>query len=48
MWAMVRKEFRELRRDRPTMAMLIVLPIKAPSGWQSVEPAGTNVEYARD
>ena len=27
MWAMVIKEFRELRRDRRTMAMLIVLPL---------------------
>jgi ABC-2 type transport system permease protein len=27
MWAMVRKEFQELRRDRRTMAMLIVLPL---------------------
>jgi ABC-2 type transport system permease protein len=27
MWAMVSKEFRELRRDRRTMAMMIVLPI---------------------
>jgi ABC-2 type transport system permease protein len=27
MWAMIVKEFRELRRDRPTMAMLIALPI---------------------
>jgi ABC-2 type transport system permease protein len=27
MWAMVVKEFRELRRDRRTMAMLIVFPI---------------------
>ena len=27
MWAMVVKEFRELRRDRRTMAMMIVLPV---------------------
>ena len=27
MWAMVVKEFRELRRDRRTMALLIGLPI---------------------
>ena len=27
MWAMVMKEFQELRRDRRTMAMLIVLPL---------------------
>jgi ABC-2 type transport system permease protein len=27
MWAMVTKEFQELRRDRRTMAMLIVLPL---------------------
>ena len=27
MWAMVAKEFRELRRDRRTMAMMIVLPV---------------------
>jgi ABC-2 type transport system permease protein len=27
MWAMVRKEFQELRRDRRTMAMLIALPL---------------------
>ena len=27
MWAMIVKGFRELRRDRPTMAMLIALPI---------------------
>ena len=27
MLAMIRKEFRELRRDRRTMAMLIALPI---------------------
>jgi ABC-2 type transport system permease protein len=27
MWAMIVKEFRELRRDRPTMVMLIALPI---------------------
>ncbi len=27
MWAMVIKEFRELRRDRRTMAMMIVLPV---------------------
>jgi ABC-2 type transport system permease protein len=27
MWAMVLKEFRELRRDRRTVAMLIVLPV---------------------
>jgi len=27
MWAMIVKEFRQLRRDRPTMAMLITLPI---------------------
>ena len=27
MWAMVLKEFRELRRDRRTVAMLVVLPI---------------------
>lgn len=27
MWAMVMKEFRELRRDRRTVAMLIVLPV---------------------
>ena len=27
MWAMVAKEFRELRRDRRTVAMMIVLPI---------------------
>lgn len=27
MWAMVQKEFRQLRRDRRTVAMLIVLPV---------------------
>jgi ABC-2 type transport system permease protein len=27
MWAMVVKEFQELRRDRRTMAMLVVLPL---------------------
>ena len=27
MWAMVSKEFRELRRDRRTVAMMIVLPV---------------------
>jgi ABC-2 type transport system permease protein len=27
MWAMVAKEFRQLRRDRRTMAMMIVLPV---------------------
>ena len=27
MWAMIVKEFRELRRDRRTMAMMIVLPV---------------------
>ena len=27
MWAMIAKEFRELRRDRRTMAMIIVLPV---------------------
>ena len=27
MWAMIAKEFRELRRDRRTMAMMIVLPV---------------------
>jgi ABC-2 type transport system permease protein len=27
MWAMIVKEFRELRRDRPTLVMLIALPI---------------------
>src|SRR5215471_2597713 len=27
MWAMVVKEFRELRRDRRTVAMMIVLPV---------------------
>ena len=27
MWAMIAKEFRELRRDRRTMAMMIALPI---------------------
>src|SRR5215472_9355272 len=27
MWAMVSKEFRELRRDRRTMALMIVLPV---------------------
>lgn len=27
MWAMVIKEFQELRRDRPTMAMLIIMPL---------------------
>lgn len=27
MWAMIAKEFRELRRDRRTVAMLIVLPV---------------------
>src|SRR5215831_16295431 len=27
MWAMVVKEFRQLRRDRRTLAMMIVLPI---------------------
>ena len=27
MWAMVAKEFRELRRDRRTVAMMIVLPV---------------------
>jgi ABC-2 type transport system permease protein len=27
MWAMVAKEFRELRRDRRTAAMMIVLPV---------------------
>ena len=27
MWAMVMKEFQELRRDRRTMAMLVVLPL---------------------
>ena len=27
MWAMIAKEFRELRRDRRTVAMMIVLPV---------------------
>ena len=27
MWAMIVKEFRQLRRDRRTLAMMIVLPI---------------------
>ena len=27
MWAMVAKEFRQLRRDRRTVAMMIVLPV---------------------
>ncbi len=27
MWAMVAKEFRQLRRDRRTVAMMIALPI---------------------
>src|SRR6266508_1468574 len=27
MWAMVQKEFRQLRRDRRTVAMMIVLPV---------------------
>ena len=27
MWAMVAKEFRQLRRDRRTLAMMIVLPV---------------------
>lgn len=27
MWAMVVKEFRQLRRDRRTLAMMIVLPV---------------------
>jgi len=27
MWAMIVKEFRELRRDRRTMAMLVMLPL---------------------
>ena len=27
MWAMVAKEFRELRRDRRTVALMIVLPV---------------------
>ena len=27
MWAMIVKEFRQLRRDRRTLAMMIVLPV---------------------
>ena len=27
MWAMVQKEFRQLRRDRRTVAMMIVMPL---------------------
>ena len=27
MWAMVAKEFRQLKRDRRTLAMMIVLPV---------------------
>src|SRR5882757_688351 len=27
MWAMIAKEFRQLRRDRRTLAMMIVLPV---------------------
>ena len=27
MWAMIVKEFRQLRRDRRTLAMMIVMPV---------------------